>query len=65
MIRMWDVPVEKQDLNKAGTNAQFCVAAAFPPPPPTHPCPGCPGKANVATLIGQVLYFCGWVPLGG
>lgn len=65
LIRMWDVPVEKQDLNKAGTNAQFCVAATFPPPPPTHPCPGCPGKANVATLIsGRCCIFvggCHWV----
>lgn len=61
---MWDVQVEKQDLNKAGT-----PSPAWLPPLLLHPNP-IPAQAvlvqaDVATLISQVLYACGRAPLGG
>lgn len=48
---MWDVLVEKQDLNKVGTNAQSCVAATFLPSPRPIPAQAVLVQADVAALI--------------
>lgn len=57
LIRMWVVPREKQDLNKAGMNAQFCLAAQpfllHPQPIPAQAVPGAGRRGH--SYLWQVL----------